>query len=90
MNNSEIEAGATRSSGQNGRPWDAQNSLKRNAGLDKNGASDEVTPLLGNGNTGSPESPEDEDEWEGANDFVGQPWTKRPSVSNISSAEVSN
>jgi len=82
MNNSEIEPAVTRSSGQNGRALNAQNSLKRSAALDKNGASDEVTPLLDNGNNRSAESSirSSEDEWEGANDFVGQPWTKKPSL----------
>jgi len=105
MDSSDIESGATRAegAGQNGRSWDAQGSLRRNAGRDKKGkgmdgmnsndtngtnGADEVTPLLGNGNTignssiGPAKIPlgNVEDEWEGSNDFVGQPWNKTPSM----------
>jgi len=72
---------------QHGKPWGAQNSLRRNAGLKTRAASDEVTPLLGD-REGSPsgdgseggEGGETAIEWEGANDFIGVPWWKTPSV----------
>lgn len=65
---------------QHGKPWGAQNSLRRNAGLNAEAASDEVTPLLGDG--GSPSGDENESvvEWEGANDFIGVPWWNKPSM----------
>ena len=73
---------------QDGRPWGAQNSLRRNAGLNTMAARDEVTPLLGDGGSPSGSDNDTTAEWEGANDFVGVPWWKKPSVRHASIAFV--
>ncbi|KAG9243573.1 major facilitator superfamily domain-containing protein [Calycina marina] len=65
-------------SADDGRPWGAQNSLRRNARLVKNNASDEVTPLLSDG--ASPLGDDTTHEWEGADDFVGVPLWNKPSL----------
>ncbi|KAH8601947.1 major facilitator superfamily domain-containing protein [Bisporella sp. PMI_857] len=63
-----------------GRPWGAQDSLRRNAGFNAKPAESEVTPLLGNGDSASGPDGTAEDTWDGANDFVGLPWWRRPSL----------
>ena len=71
---------ASADSVQDGRPWGAQRSLRRNAGLDTNAASHEATPLLANGDSSAGDGSDTAAEWEGANDFLGVPWWKKPSV----------
>ena len=69
-----------------GKAWGAQNSLRRNAGLNTTAGGDEVTPLLGDEGGPSGDGMEGAVEWEGANDFVGVPWWNKPSVRHVLSA----
>ncbi|KAH8667479.1 major facilitator superfamily domain-containing protein [Tricladium varicosporioides] len=61
--------------------WGANDSLKRNAGLNES-TSAEDEPLLGNGsgNSSDPNESVTELEWEGLADFEGLPWWRKPSV----------
>jgi hypothetical protein len=82
-NNSEIEVEATSPTnhGQAGKDWGAQDSLRRNAGLNK-GVNDEVTPLLGSGSaSGDSGDGNGQTGWSGHADFEGLTWWQRPSVS---------
>jgi hypothetical protein len=87
MDNDTVD-GRQRSTSTNGqKDWGARGSLRRNAGLDK-GLDDEVTPLLGNGESSSGASGDGSGgrhEWEGAADFEGLTWWHTPSVSLIQS-----
>ncbi len=62
--------------------WGAKDSLRRNAGLNKR-ASDEVTPLLGDGQGDDVDNNRRGSEWEGHADFEGLTWWHKPSVRTL-------
>jgi hypothetical protein len=87
-NQNEFQGGIReRSNGRNDEEiWGAKDSLRRNVGLHKTSANDEITPLLDSGN-GSPEDDAEDDgedrtvtEWAGHADFEGLSWRHKPSV----------
>ncbi|KUJ14234.1 MFS general substrate transporter [Mollisia scopiformis] len=59
--------------------WGAKDSLRRNAGLHKR-ASDEVTPLLADGQGNDGDNSRRGREWEGHADYEGLTWWHKPSM----------
>ena len=85
MDNEQLRERNISQTGGNGANWSAEDSLRRNAGLNKV-ADEEVTPLLGNGGRSSEDNrdtPRRDSEWDGNVDFEGLTWWHRPSVSWI-------